>query len=99
MLLAAFGAIAVATISPASATTGGIVITHDGGYANVATGRLSSQSDQSATTLDGVARGRGRVVTNGGNNRYARPPQFVGPYQLHNGLLPNKLTPNPPTYG
>jgi len=26
-------------------------------------------------------------------------PRFVGPYQLHDGLLPNGLTPNPPTYG
>src|ERR1700744_2484371 len=62
MLLAAFGAIAVAAIGPASATTGGIVITHCGGDANVATGRLSGQSDQSATTLGGVATGRGHVI-------------------------------------
>ena len=25
--------------------------------------------------------------------------QFIGTYPLHNGLLPNGLTPNPPTYG
>jgi hypothetical protein len=25
--------------------------------------------------------------------------KFIGPYPLHNGLLPNGLTPNPPTYG
>ena len=26
-------------------------------------------------------------------------PRFVGPYQLHHGLLPNGLAPNPFTYG
>ena len=26
-------------------------------------------------------------------------PRFIGPYELHDGLLPNGLTPNPPTYG
>ena len=26
-------------------------------------------------------------------------PRFIGPYKLHDGLLPNGLTPNPPTYG
>lgn len=26
-------------------------------------------------------------------------PRFIGPYELHNGLLPNGLLPNPPTYG
>jgi hypothetical protein len=25
--------------------------------------------------------------------------KFIGRYPLHNGLLPNGLTPNPPTYG
>jgi hypothetical protein len=25
--------------------------------------------------------------------------QFVGPFQLHDGLLPNGIMPNPPTYG
>jgi hypothetical protein len=29
----------------------------------------------------------------------AEPEQFIGNYPLHNGLLPNGLTPNPPTYG
>ena len=29
----------------------------------------------------------------------ARPEQFIGNYPLHNGLLPNGLAPNPPTYG
>jgi hypothetical protein len=29
----------------------------------------------------------------------AEPEQFLGTYPLHNGLLPNGLTPNPPTYG
>ena len=28
-----------------------------------------------------------------------QPSQFIGPYELHDGLLPNGLTPNPPTYG
>jgi hypothetical protein len=26
-------------------------------------------------------------------------PQFIGRYRLDNGLLPNGLAPNPPTYG
>ena len=26
-------------------------------------------------------------------------PRFIGPYKLHDGLLPNGLTPNSPTYG
>ena len=26
-------------------------------------------------------------------------PQFIGPFELHNGLLPNGLRPNPFTYG
>jgi hypothetical protein len=25
--------------------------------------------------------------------------EFIGPYSVHDGLLPNGLTPNPPTYG
>lgn len=29
----------------------------------------------------------------------AVPEQFIGTYPLHDGLLPNDLTPNPPTYG
>ena len=29
----------------------------------------------------------------------SRPVKFIGPYPLHNGLLPNGLMPNPPTYG
>jgi hypothetical protein len=27
------------------------------------------------------------------------PPQFIGPFELHNGLLPNGLMPNPFNYG
>ena len=27
------------------------------------------------------------------------PKRFIGNYPLHNGLLPNGLTPNPPTFG
>ena len=32
---------------------------------------------------------------------YAQPdaPRFIGTSELHDGLLPNGLTPNPPTYG
>jgi hypothetical protein len=26
-------------------------------------------------------------------------PEFIGRYRLDNGVLPNGLTPNPPTYG
>ena len=26
-------------------------------------------------------------------------PRFIGPYELHDGVLPNGLTPNPPTSG
>ena len=26
-------------------------------------------------------------------------PRFIGPFELHHGLLPNGLTPNPFTYG
>jgi hypothetical protein len=32
-------------------------------------------------------------------SRRLNQPQFIGPSQLHNGLLPNGLTPNPPSYG
>ena len=31
--------------------------------------------------------------------RSSQPVKFIGPYPLHNGLLPNGLMPNPPTYG
>jgi hypothetical protein len=63
-----------------------------------------------ASAADGVARTNSAVVTAcrpttqqpcGYMRASETParPQFVGPFELHHGLLPNGLMPNPFNYG
>jgi hypothetical protein len=61
------------------------------------------QSSQSSTSIFPQTDTFARVVSIRPVHRPspipAEPEQFIGTYPLHNGLLPNGLTPNPPTYG
>ena len=63
----------------------------------------ATQSNQSRAVilLESVPASSGDAAPQTQSQMRARSlgPQFIGRYRLDNGLLPNGLAPNPPTYG
>ena len=63
---------------------------------------VPSTSSAAMLSCDGMLVGRDAGQFSNGCGTKAKqpaPPRFVGPFELHNGLLPNGLTPTPFNYG